>query len=138
MKKILKWMGIGFAGLVIISGCNEGGTQASPEQKREIYAITAQQLFSDYESNEVAADEKMRGKLIQVKGTVQSIDKDFTDSIVVTLRTSNEFMPARMEIGDAQKAQAVALKKGQKITIQCEAMSRLVGSPSGSDCRLAD
>ncbi|EHU9132986.1 hypothetical protein KZW37_002823, partial [Escherichia coli] len=92
------------------------------------------QLFKAYDENEVATDEKMKGKLISVKGVVQSIDKDFTDSIIISLRTDNEFMPARMEMEDSEKSAAIALKKGQQVTVICERMSRIVGAPSGRDC----
>ncbi|MCX0116691.1 OB-fold putative lipoprotein, partial [Escherichia coli] len=46
-----------------------------------MYNTTARQLFKEYEENEVATDEQLKGKLIAVRGIVQSIDKDFTDSI---------------------------------------------------------
>lgn len=148
MKKALKWVGIGFVVLVIVgifaSGNNKGGAgdvagtqQAEAKQstpQKEIVRVSVQQLFDDYEANEVAADEKLKGKIIEVTGTVQSIDKDFTDSIVVTLRTSNEFMPGRMAVPDSQKQQAMALKKGAKVVMRCEKMSRIVGSPAGRDC----
>lgn len=48
-----------------------------------------------YDENEVAADEKIAGWKVEVTGVVQSIDKDFTGSIVVLLKSDNNFMPAR-------------------------------------------
>lgn len=144
MKKILKWIGIGFAALLVIgifagkqnSGGNVISGNVASSTPKEVHRTTAQQLFADYEANEVATDEAMKGKMIEVTGTVQSIDKDFTDSIIVALRTGNEFMPARLQVSDAQKAQAMALKKGIKVALRCEKMNRIVGSPSGRDCEL--
>ncbi len=147
MKKLLKWILYIFIGLVIIgyfAGNNDKGsnssyssdTEAAAPQK-EIYNTTARQLFKEYEENEVATDEQLKGKLIAVRGIVQSIDKDFTNSIIIKFRTENEFMPARMEMQDSEKSTAAALKKGEQVTVICEKMSRIVGSPSGRNCVFA-
>lgn len=55
--------------------------------------VAAGELFSAYHENEVAADDRYKGKKLLVIGTVASIDKDFLDNINVQLRTSNQFMP---------------------------------------------
>ncbi len=104
------------------------------DSPKEIYKITAQQLFADYGANEVATDEKIKGKIVQVGGTVESINKDFTDSIIVSLRTSNQFMSARMYVNDSEKQRAIVLKKGDRVVLQCKKMTRGMGSPVGSDC----
>lgn len=144
MKKLFKWIGIALLVLFVIglvSGKKEGGgsggagPQASAAPK-PIHSTTAQALFADYEANEVATDERMKGMLVEVTGTVQSIDKDFTDSIVLALQTSNQFMPARMGLNDAEKPKAIQLSKGAKVVVLCERMSRVVGSPSGRNCSL--
>lgn len=100
-----------------------------------IYKTTATELFSDYEKNEVNTDEKIKGKVVEISGSVQSIDKDFTDSIIIKLKTSNEFMPARLRIDDSQKQNAMMLNKGDEVTLRCQKMSRIMGSPSGRDCK---
>ncbi|MEB5708339.1 OB-fold protein [Pantoea anthophila] len=156
MKKILKWILYIFVGLMVIgyfAGKNEDGNttssstesnqpqsvsqnppaKTSPPQK-PIYQTTARKLFNDYEENEVAVDEQLKGKLVAMTGIVQSIDKDFTDSIIISLKTDNEFMPARLEMKDSQKSAAIALKKGKQVVIVCEKMSRIIGAPSGRNC----
>ncbi len=76
----------------------------------------------------------MKGKLIQVNGTIQSIDKDPFDNIVIALRTSNQFMPSRLTLKDSEKSKAISAKKGSKVVLQCKKMSRLIGLPNGKDC----
>ncbi|SUF92862.1 tRNA_anti-like [Salmonella enterica] len=105
-----------------------------PHHKEKYFSTTARQLFKAYDENEVATDEKMKGKLISVKGVVQSIDKDFTDSIIISFRTDNEFNASTYGNGRFEKSAAIALKKGQQVTVICERMSRIVGAPSGRDC----
>ncbi|AKJ42848.1 hypothetical protein SOASR032_23880 [Pragia fontium] len=161
MKKVLKWIAIIFVALIVIgalvgkdedNASNSEGkansvvantttttTSSAPETpkpapKKEVYSTTAKALFNDYDANEVALDEKLKGKIIEVKGIVQSIDKDFLDNIVIELRTSNEFMPAQMTMDDNQKSVASSLKKGQTVIITCKKMTRIMGSPSGDDC----
>ena len=109
-------------------------SEAAPAPQKPVYQTTARKLFSAYDENEVATDEELKGKLVAVTGIVQSIDKDFTDSIIISLKTDNQFMPARMDMKDSQKAAAMSLKKGKQVVIVCERMSRIIGAPSGRDC----
>lgn len=155
MKRFLKWVLYIIVALMVIGyfvgndkkpttqsspateSAEPAAVAASPKQtpsQKEVFKTTASKLFNLYEENEVAADEQMKGQLIQVSGAVDSIDKDFTDSIIVRLKTANEFMPASMEVEDSEKSKALKLKKGNKIVITCEKMSRVMGSPSGRDC----
>ncbi|WP_380177662.1 hypothetical protein [Kalamiella sp. sgz302252] len=148
MKKVIKWIFFIFVALVVIraiTGPGEGNkttaqagqsadaAENAPPQK-EVYRVSAAKLFKDYEENEVATDEGMKGKLIAVTGTVQSIDKDFSDSIIIRLKTANQFMPASMQMLDSEKNTALTLKKGSQIEVVCQRMARVVGTPSGRRC----
>ncbi|WP_414148634.1 OB-fold protein [Erwinia sp. BNK-24-b] len=151
MKKIIKWAFFIIIALIVIrvlAGPNEESKKAAeassgeqpadiaesaPPQK-EVFRISAGKLFRDYEENEVAADERMKGKQIAVTGVVQAIDKDFTDAIIIRLKTDNQFMPARMEMVDSQKSTALTLKKGSQVEVVCQSISRIMGAPSGRRC----
>jgi NAD-dependent DNA ligase len=129
---------LGFVGYQVYS-CNNASPNSdfsSAEKDQPLYHIDANDLFNLYERNEVSADAAMSGKTVVVTGTVQSIDKDFADAVVVELATSNEYMPARMSLVSGQEAKAGALTKGEKVMISCAKMARIVGSPSGSKCVL--
>ena len=154
MKKIIKWIFYIFIALMVIgfivgkdkkqtaaettteqstsSVIKDKPVPAAPQQM--VLSTTATKLFNAYEENEVAADEQMKGNLIEVSGVVQSIEKDFTDSIIIQLKTSNEFMPASMTMEDSEKSTALTLRKGKKVTITCEKMARVMGSPFGRSC----
>lgn len=143
MKKVLKWIGGIFVVLVIIgmitggdekSGKESGSSEEPAKAAREVVKLSAGELFKSYDENEVATDERLKGKDIQVSGTIQAIDKDAFDNIIINFRTSNEFMPARMKMNDSEKSTAISLKKGAKSIIQCQKMSRIVGTPYGSNC----
>lgn len=107
----------------------------TPPQQAAI-SVTATQLFSDYQANEVAADDKYKDTNLRVSGTVHSIDKDATDSIVIRLSTPNEFMSVAAEVDDSQKAAAKALKKGQNLVVACKGGGMVIGSPQLRNCKI--
>lgn len=120
------------AAIIFVAFMHSGDN--TPKKPKEVYKTTARQLFKDYDRNEVATDEAMKGKAVAVLGIIQSIDKGFTGSISIKFKTDNQFLPARMSVSDKQKSFISTLKPGDKIEVLCDKMERLVGSPSGSDC----
>ena len=121
--------------VLLLAGCGKSSSKgATAEPQKEVFKISSKQLFDKYAQNEVAMDEMMKGKLVQINGTIQSVDKDPFDNIVIALRTSNQFMPSRLTLKDSEKSKAISAKKGSKVVLQCKKMSRLIGSPNGKDC----
>ncbi|WGS47078.1 OB-fold putative lipoprotein [Burkholderia sp. JSH-S8] len=152
MKKLLKLLGI-VVGVVIAIGVlgaifgeksatstssasNPTSSNSASEASKPIekVSVTAGALFTAYEKNEVAADQKYKGKTLSVSGTIQSIDKDAFDNIVVKLRSSNEFMPVNAYLSKEHEALAASLEKGNKVTWTCAGDGRLIGSPMLRDC----
>lgn len=102
----------------------------------DVYTTTASALNRDYDRNEVATDLKIAGRVVEVSGRVQSIDKDFTDDVVLNLAAGNEFLPAGMTMEESETAKAAALSKGDQVTVRCKKMRRIMNTPSGDDCIL--
>ena len=98
--------------------------------------VPAATLVADYRANEVAADEKYKGKLLRVTGTVDSIDKDFMDDIVVRIKSDNMFMSIMANVDDSEKSAAARLAKGGPVTVVCEGGGLIVGSPVLNDCTI--
>ena len=86
--------------------------------------VSAQQLASAYKDNEVAGDERYKGKIIAVTGVVDSIGKDILDTPYVVLSSGERFSITGVQcmFGDEHKSQLAALSKGQTVTIvgECE------------------
>ncbi|WP_447745508.1 OB-fold protein [Enterobacter asburiae] len=99
-----------------------------------VYRTTAKSLTALYDKNEVAADEKIGGRKVEITGTVQDITKNFANDVVLKLESGNRFMPVSLSMADSEMAQASKLKKGQKITVTCEKMQLFIGAPSGGNC----
>ena len=70
--------------------CKAGGAKGDEKP----IAVKATDLVDEYHRNEVAADERYKGKLLTVVGQVAAIEKDAFDNIVVRLKTANPFMGA--------------------------------------------
>jgi hypothetical protein len=109
----------------------------------EVISFTANDLFDAYDRNEVAADISLKGKIVDVMGRVQSVNKDAFDSIYVSLVTRNQFMSATMYVVKPlnwrdmfTEEKMAALQKGQLVVFRCLKMRKWFGSPSGSDCIL--
>jgi hypothetical protein len=110
----------------------------APEPKPEPVAeapvsVTAMELFSAYDANEVAADTAYKGKTLRVSGKVAGIDKDFTDTVIVKLQTSNQFMDVMAY--DVAPDVAGNLRKGQALTLTCRGEGRVMGSPVLRRCK---
>ncbi|WKZ83960.1 OB-fold putative lipoprotein [Ralstonia pickettii] len=146
--KVVKWLfGLAFVAIIIgvLSDLTDPKPKAAsaPATGKPVEAaaaaepplpVKAQELFGAYEDNEVAADQKYKDKSLLVTGTVQSIDKDFTDSIVVKLASGNPFMAVHAYLDDQHAAMAASLKKGAKVALVCVGDGRIVGSPMLKGC----
>jgi len=94
-----------------------------------VLQVSAKQLAQDYNANEVAADAKYKDKLLEVTGTLEGINKDFSDDPYLTLETDNQFLPVHANYSKADLADLSKLVKGQDVTMTCRGKGMMVGSP---------
>lgn len=137
-----------FAGSCVVCGAvgaavgrNGGGSQASPgspaaKPQQPTVSVSSATLFSDYQANEVAADDKYKGKSLLVVGPVADIKKDFADNIVVALGTANQFMPVDARVRASEKSDAARLTKGSMATLRCRGNGMVIGRPQLVDCTI--
>jgi hypothetical protein len=100
------------------SASSTGGEKGSATPTASPVSVSASALFNAYESNEIAADETYKGKIILVTGTIDSVGKDITDSMYVSLKTSNSIFGIQCFFDDANKGALSRLNKGQTVTIR--------------------
>jgi hypothetical protein len=93
-----------------------GTTQERPSE--EAMVVTATQLYAAYKTNEVAADNTYKGKLLEISGTIDTIGKDILDSPYVALKTGEVFGSVQCMLSDEAIAQAGSLTPGAKITLR--------------------
>lgn len=121
----------------VAAGTAPAATPASQAGGKELVSTSAREMFAEYEANEVAADRAFKGKEIDIVGTVQSIDKDAFDNIVVQLQTSNQFMPVSAVLQDRYESEAASMRKADIVGFICVGAGRSVGRPVLKDCRPA-
>lgn len=107
-------------------------TASSPEVER--VKVTAKELFRAYEANEAAAQQQYGDRPLEVTAIVAGVDLDFGNEPVVKLATDNEFMSAHAQLDEASQAKAAGLKKGQLLTLECDEVSEVIGTPILSGC----
>lgn len=111
-------------------------SSSAPAATTKPYVTTAPALYAAYERNEVATQDAIGGRPVQVSGMIASIDEDFSGSPVLHLEDGNEFSQVGLTLADSDHQAAAGLRQGMAITVICQKMVRIVDSPQGSDCQI--
>lgn len=104
-------------------------TQLTPDEAQhlsdlnvdaETLKVPAATLLSTYKANEVRGDNAYKGKTLLISGLIASIEKDFTNAIIVKVGTGADFETptAWCYVVDADAKSAAALSKGDHISIR--------------------
>ena len=113
---------------------NTAVEKTETETPKSDIVVSAMELDKEYKANEVAADEKYKGKTLEISGTVESIQKDFMDDPFVVLTTGEYAFGVNCSLEN--KSDAINLKKGQKVTFIGEGAGMSVGFPMVTGCKL--
>lgn len=92
-------------------------TTKQTEAPEEIIEISAAELFAAYDENEVAADNKYKGKKLKITGTVEDIGKDILDDTYITLDCGELIFSIQCYFANDQLSAVAELKKGDTITL---------------------
>lgn len=143
MKKVLKWLGIGFVVLIVIgvvSSAGKSGTSQKSgsnepvqekQQVQEPTVIKVQELADDFDANQVAAKDKWKGKLVQFTAELTNI----TDSgLSFTNIASKQFSMTQISCRVTDKQQLLSLKNGQTVTVKGVVGGQTIGVIDLSDC----
>lgn len=95
----------------------------SSSNNTAVVDVTPKQLFADYEANEVSADDKYKGKILRVSGTVSKIGKDMLDTPYVEFGVGDAVFGVQCMFDDT--GVLGSLKKGQKLTVRCKGDGKL-------------
>ena len=129
-NRSLLLIGVAASGFMLMCVCcgglglvGSGGTRSSTaivEAKPEdIITISSQQLFSEYEANDIAADQKYKGKVLQVSGSVGDISRDILDNIYVTLKTGEyKIFSIQCFFADSFEDEVAELSPNRLLTIR--------------------
>jgi len=98
--------------------------------------VTSIELSKAYEENEVAADEKYKGKMLEASGKITSIDNGIADNELIVRLSDGKYDMSTTScyMNASEKEKVVALKKGQQVTLIGEGNSATLGSPVLKEC----
>ena len=93
-----------------------GSTNAPAQPPIKISAVA---LSDAYNNNEVAADAKYKGNVVDVTGTIDTIGKDILNNPYVTLKTAEySVLSVQCMFSQSDESTLAALSSGQAITLQ--------------------
>jgi hypothetical protein len=115
-------------------GASAPAAPAPQRVSRAVYRTSVEQLYQDYEANEVAIHSKIGDNPVRISGTVAEIHEDLGRP-VVTLHTGSD-NAADMVLTDDQRPAAAQLAKDDAVEIQCNEMQRMAARLHGSGCAL--
>ncbi|MCP1752043.1 OB-fold putative lipoprotein [Bradyrhizobium elkanii] len=89
------------------------------------YTLSADQLYYDYNANEVSADAKYKGKVVVVSGAIQNIGKDILGSAYITVGGKGFLDGAQCTFTKAEESSVARLVKGQRVSVKGEVSGKM-------------
>jgi hypothetical protein len=93
-------------------------------------------LFQDYDANEVAADNRYKGKALRVTGRVVAVEKNLMDAAVLGLSSGNVIFQTMATLTLEATPRAAVLAKGDTVVVQCTGGGRMMRMPLLDRCDL--
>jgi len=158
MKKLLKWGLIGFVVLIIIGAVASSGEQKSKsspasqqtnsekqeaaqekeEQSQNAIKVSTDSFVKEFDDNQLAAEEKYKGRLIEFSAVIQNISEDIAGTPFLSLKpTADEFyMGTTIKCNFKDKAELVSVKNGQSVVLRGTVDTQTMGIINLKDCRI--
>lgn len=96
--------------------------------------VDAHIYANDYEANEIAADDKYKGKKILLIGKVNSINKDIGGKGYLSLSGPGMFQDVQARLSNAGLEGAAALKKGVTVYLVCDHGMKIATMTTARNC----
>lgn len=96
--------------------------------------VTAEELNRQYMQNEVAADERYRGRRYVLAGELDDIAKDFLDKPYVRVRVPGTFLGIRAEMRRTEIPRIAPLTPGSYVYLDCRGAMMVMRVPNADDC----
>lgn len=131
--EVVAFLSLLLAGLPL-AGC--GNPSGSEFQKfvQQQNCVTADQIYRDYQRNEVAAQQRYAGQINRVCGIINDIELNWLDEPLISLEA-----PAwgYVSIGGVDTASAASMARGSFAVFECGAINEVLGDPVLTGCRSA-
>jgi hypothetical protein len=95
----------------------------------------AQEIFDDYDANQVAADVKYLDKKVVVHGKIGSINSGLGNTPYVVFKIKSGFGGPQAHFSKENIPDVAKLKKGETVSLLCVASGAVVGTPMLKRCQ---
>lgn len=114
-------------------------TQSSKASSKteEIIDVDYNVLYDEYKENEIAADQKYKGKKLKLTGQISRIGQDIinTPYIIIEVKT---FDGIRLDFKSSEKEKLANLSTGQTITVIGKCKGKIILDVNLEDCVICD
>ena len=112
-------------------------TNQTTQPSQTPIVVSASKLSTDYQSNEVSADAKYKGNLVEVTGTVYNVGKDIMGNPYVDLQSS-EYDPLGVQCMFSQSDEAAlgSISKGQEIALEGTVSGEVITDVVVNGCQI--
>jgi hypothetical protein len=93
---------------------------AEAEAAAQAIKVTSTELSNAYKANEISADAKYKGKLVEITGTVDNIQKDIMDTAYVTFALGQYEIVHQVQcyFNRKNEGQLADISKGDRLTVR--------------------
>jgi len=140
-----KWWFWLIAIFVIIIIASSGGeekkeevSQPSQSQETQITEVSTQSFIAEFDKNQLAAEEKYKGKIIKFTAVIDNISEDILGTPFLSLQPTAEeyYFGTTIKCDFSNKSQITALENGQSIILQGTVDTQSLGIISIEDCKV--
>lgn len=97
--------------------------------------VSADVYAADYEANEIAADNKYKGKTILITGKIDSINKGITGKGYLALRAKGAPLGMQAHLSSEGTEGAASLSKGTLVYLVCKAGPKIGPVSTATNCQ---
>jgi hypothetical protein len=137
MKKLASILIFGIF-LIALVGSESEEEKAQKDQKvaetTATETVTAMTLLSAYEANELAFEEKYKGKVLRVTGTIDDVGRAIGSLSVGFKADSGSLNQVTAYFSESHKGALAKLKKDQPVKVKCRCDGVSVGVILLSNC----
>ena len=109
---------VGFLIILAVGSTDTEEETVAVKEQAASYTISANAICSEYESNEVAADSKYKGKVIIVTGVIQDIGKDILDKAYIVVGGQGFLDGVQCTFAESQNSVIAQLSKGKSVKVK--------------------
>jgi hypothetical protein len=140
--------GIGLLAVVIVGvlilavlqrGNSAGVAQAVGSTQQQLAAsmeVSSIELGRTFAADEIAAQKKYENQRVAVTGIVQRVSQDMLENPMISLNGANAVDDVQASFDKSFAAKTRRIRKGATVTVVCDVVGMVVGSPMLDNCSI--